>query len=615
MTFSDEEILESLDQDDSFKRIPKGEYIVELEQRVKEYLAVSQVFPVNTTLYKHIQIPDFKTPEHKKEFWYEQFKRCRHGYQGMSGKEYFYFNFCYIENLQQGKIRPQYRVVDNEWFKLIEECQKSREWGLVCVKRRRAGASWKEAADVLHDCLFTSHFHVGMNSKTENDSKLLFRKVKFLYNNLPREMRVGYTSSTQMYIDFSYIDPVTNTKRGLQSDILVTAPTNSAFEGHMLSKWVCDEAGKIPNLLQLWSYTEDCLMQETRRVGTPVIFGTSGDIGKEGAGLRELWVNSDLYKLKRFFFAGWMGLSVDQYGNDAREEAIRWIVYERKRREKLSPKMYNDFIQKYPLTPEEALSDFTSSGLGDIVKINAQKTQLSLNPPSAARGSFRIVDNNVTWVPDSRGPVVIYEHPDSSTKYVAGCDPADIDDVTGEPSMLSTFIVSLPTGLHPPRIVMEYTDRPRELNNYYYQTLLALRYYNMAPVLIERQKGGRMISFFQDNQHFDLLVLEPHCGKRLNRPKNYRIGVHLGPYEKSYMSGLIVEYIDNYYELIPSIALLDELLVFGTKNTDRVIAFGLALMTVKERFRPNKKIDVEQKPWVPKFNYVRDAKGNIKLVR
>jgi hypothetical protein len=251
-------------------------------------MMITATLPTNTIKYDYVKVPEFREPESAREFWVEQIRRCKEGYNGMAGKMYFFYNFCWIENIGKGRIRPQFRVIDNEWFKYIEDAQKSRKYGIVCVKRRRVGASWKEAADVLHDCLFMKNFHVGMNSKSERDSILLFRKVKFLYNALPDALRARTTSSTKMFLDFSYIDPSNKKKLGNNSDITVVAPTDSAYEGMMLNKLIIDEAGKIVNLPQIWSYAEDCLMQETRREGLVIIFGTSGDVGKEGAGLMEM---------------------------------------------------------------------------------------------------------------------------------------------------------------------------------------------------------------------------------------------------------------------------------------------------------------------------------------
>src|SRR5882672_4127401 len=215
-------------EDDEFQVVPLELYQNDLEQRVKEYMAISSDLPQSTIKYTCLKIPsEFKTPEGRKIFWHEEFRRCKEGYEGMCGKMYFFFNFCFIESIG-GKIRPQYREIDNQWFKFIEACQNSREWGIVCVKRRRVGASWKEACDVLHDCLFLKNFHVGMNSKSDKDSIWLFRKVKFIYNNLPSELRHPTTSSTKMFIDFSFNDPLSKRKAGNESDILVVAPTDSA---------------------------------------------------------------------------------------------------------------------------------------------------------------------------------------------------------------------------------------------------------------------------------------------------------------------------------------------------------------------------------------------------
>ncbi len=605
--------------DDEFQIVPLELRQNDLEQRVKEYMAISPDLPQSTVKRFHLKMPDeFKTPEGRKQFWTEQFRRCKEGFEGMCGKMYFFYNFCYIENISGGRIRPEYREVDNQWFTFIENCQKSKGWGIVCVKRRRVGASWKEAADVIHDCLFIKNFHIGMNSKSDKDSIHLFRKVKFIYNGLPNELRHRTTSSTKMFMDFSYKDLKTNRKEGNQSDIIVVAPTDSAYEGMMLNKWICDEAGKIANLPQIWSLTEDCLMQQTKRLGLPIIFGTSGDVGKEGAGLREMWENADIYKLKRFFFAGWMGLAVDEFGNDRKEECIRWIIYERRRREKLNTKFYNDFIQKYPLTTDEAFTDNTLFGLGDPIKIQAQIQSLGLNPPIAVRGSFKEVNDKVEWHPDRLGPCVVYEHPEITKRngYIAGCDPADIDDVFSEASDLSTYIFALQDGIKRPRVVFEYTDRPRELNNYYQQVVYALRYYNDAKVLIERQKGGRMISFIKDQGFNHLLMPTPQEIKRLFPAKNLTIGVHMDGWAKEYMMGVVREYIDTNVDVVPSIPLLRELLVFGTKNTDKAMAFGITVMAVKEVSKPyllKRKQVVNHK--IPNFRYIKDQTGKIVLQR
>jgi hypothetical protein len=595
--------------------VPEKDRIPEMEERVKYYMRVTSTLPHNDIKHTRVKMPSFKDDYERNRWELEEIRRCKEGHNGMTPKMYFWFNYVWIKNLKGGKIAPEYRVADNEWFKTIHEAQESEEYGVVCVKRRRVGASWKEAADVLHDCSFTPFFHVGMNSKGETDSQHLFNKVKFIYDNLPAFLRATSTAGkSKNAIDFSYYikdDRGNKIKTGTQSEVTVKAPTDSAFEGMMLNKWICDEAGKIVNLPQMWSYTEDCLMQETKRAGVPILFGTSGDIGRDGRGLKEMWDNSETYKLKRFFFAGFMGLFVDEYGNDRKEETIRWIVYQRHARKNLSAKAYSDFLQRYPLTLEEAFSQASEGGLGDIIKINAQIAGLIDNPARGVNGWFkRNKDGRAIFKPSDDGKIIVYEHPkELKDAYVAGCDPADHDDAYDEASDLSLYIVRKRQGTDSPRVVLEYTDRPNKLNDYYNQAILALEAYNNTKVLIERNRY-RMISHFDNSGYKYLLHHSPQGIMKLVGGRVNTLGIHMSEDTKSYLEDCIEEYIDDYSDVIPSVDLLQEFIKYGTTNTDRAIAFGLALILLKEdRKRTGKKPKVDKT--LPGFRYVKGPRGNI----
>jgi hypothetical protein len=315
--------------------IPLSERIPEIEEKVQYYLSITPDLPINKKKYKRREMPNFDNVISRKEWIRREIKRCREGYEQMNGRMYFWFHYVWMKNIEGGKIRPEYRVCDHEWFNFVESLKESG-WGGICAKRRRGGFSWKVASDSLYNSMFKKDSTVGMNSKGERDSIELFRKVKYIYDNLPSWLRATSTAgNAKMHMDFSYYKKDENgnrIKRGVQSNIVCVPPTDTAFEGWMLNWWYCDEAGKIPNLPQMWSYTEDCMMQETVRMGVPIVFGTAGDITKEGRGLIEMWENNEAYNLKRFFFGAWMGLWVDEYGNDKKEDIIRWVLYERKKR-------------------------------------------------------------------------------------------------------------------------------------------------------------------------------------------------------------------------------------------------------------------------------------------
>jgi hypothetical protein len=601
--------------DDKIGIIPKHKYIDELEVEVARWLRITEDHPhFFTNEIKHVRakMPADLSPTQQKIWRREEIRRCKEGYNGMCGKMYFFFNYCFIKNISGGKIPPDFRVCDNAWFKEIETCHENNE-GLICVKRRRVGASWKEAADVIHDAIFKPFYIIGMNSKGERDSKSLFQKVKFVYDNLPDFLRVRVMSNTQMYMEFAYIDPKTKQKKGNQSEIIVVAPVPTAFECQMLNKWICDEAGKQPELPQMWSYTEDCMMEETVRKGIPILFGTSGDIGREGRGLVEMWRDAEIHRLRKFFFAGWMGILCDEYGNDRKEEAIRYIIYERHRRRNLSAKALNDFIQRYPLTVDEAFQQASTGGVGDIVKINSQRAALRENPPKIKRGRFGTdKDGNVKFIPDPFGEAIVYVEPEAHRHglYVAGCDPADHDDVFEEASDLSMYIMKKSDGADPPMIVFEYTARPANLVQYYEQAMLALTYYNNARVFVEDNRY-RFIGYFKENGYGYLLQTAPQSYIRVFGGKPNKIGFHKGTATADYMEELITEYIDDYVGFIPSDELLNECIQYGSRNTDRVIAFAAALMVLKEDRRKIRTVVGGRQNYTPTYGYKRTITGQI----
>jgi hypothetical protein len=606
-------------KDSIVKLVSEEEYLPELEEEVKHYMRITPDLPVNDIEYKRLKIPTFNTTIEKRDWEREEIKRIKKGYNGLDGKMYLYFHYGKIKDIS-GIINPEFRVVDHEWFKLITQCQTDdKGYSIVCVKRRRVGASWKEAVDVLHDAMFNKHQTIGMNSKSIEDSIELFKKVKFLYNQFPSFLRAAVTGDTKMSLNFRYFikDSLGNRiVKGNQSEIICKAPTSTAFEGMLLQKWVCDEAGKIDNLQQLWSFTEPCLMKETKRPGVAVLFGTSGEVSGAGKSLHYMWNKADAYKFRRFFFRGYNGMVVDAKGNDLKEEAIRWIVYERYKKRELDPKTYNDFVQQFPLTVEEAFSPALTGGLGNQVKVVKQKSSLLENPPKSVRGTFTMTgEDEVRFIPSKLGSCVIYEHPQPGKAYLSGCDPADHDDAFDDASDLSTYIMSERDGLEPSKIVFEYTDRPSKLNDYYHQVVCALIYYNKCKILIERNRY-RMIDYFEQQGNKQFLHYTPQGVLRLYATrKPAQIGVTMGNDAKKYLEDLVAEYIEDYCEFIPSVQLLDECIEYGAVNTDRVMAFGIALMLLKEKTRTNSRRDMEQvkKLMLPRFEY-RKINGRIRRV-
>lgn len=593
--------------------IPLNERDPSLEEKIDYFLSITPDFPKNTIKPQRAKPIDTRDPYEKEVWEREEIRRIREGHFGMSPKMYFWYNYCVIWDIERGMLRPEFRFAQNEFFRHLQECQESKEWGSICVKRRRVGASWMVCADVLHDCLTTPFFKVGMTSKTKEDAEDLFKKVKFLYDNLPDFLQYEIFSSTVGSMEFA--EKEGKKKTGLQSEVRVKAPTETSWEGFAIRKLIIDESGKIDKLKAIYSLGNETMRVGTRRIGTPNLFGTAGDITKEGKDFMEMWHNAELYKLRQFFFGGWMGLIVDEYGNDLKEHAIRWIVYERKRLEGLSHREYTEFIQMYPLTVQEAFRSSEEGGLGNRIKIEKQRNFLLSTPMPFKRGYFRPdVGHNPVFVPDNQGACIIYEDRENlKNLYIAGCDPVDGTSENKKSSSLSLFIMSKPNGLQPPKIVFEYTDRPVDARDFYEQAVLALMYYNNAKILIENNRYG-MIQHFEDKGFKYLLAGEPQGIKKYVPTVSTKPGYYKTKYSTAYGEELVEGYIDDHCDIIPSLQLLNEFDNYGIQNTDRVDGFMAVLMLLKddkERIRQND----EHKRRIPDFEYRYDASGRLQLTR
>lgn len=564
----------------------------ELEKLVAYFTALAGPQRKVKKKYTPNKYPKFKDRREEIEYQVQEITRLETGFDGLNGKTYGWLNYAKLRDPERGKISPDFRTIDLSWFEKIEANQKSKSRGIVCIKRRRVGASSKEAWDAEHDCMINNYFQIGMNSRSEAASRDLFKHVKFIHQNLPDWLRPRATITDKRdALEFGWYEKDASgnkIKKGRQSWINCVAPTDSGHEGQAYSKLIIDEAGKIPNLLTIWGYAEDCLKLNTRRVGLPIIFGTVGDIDKDGLGLKEMWEHHEAYNLDQFAFWGYNGLMCDEFGNDRVEEAIRWIIYERERLKAANKKIRESFLQKYPLCEKDAFNQTSNGGVGDIELINDQLTNLIHNPPECRIGWMRKKpDGVVDFVPNPDGQIIIYELPDHARKngYTAVVDPADDDDITKsrDTSELGLAITAKSYGLEPPKIVVEYAHRPLKLDEFFEQTAMVLSWYNKTKFLPELNKGGwRMLKYFE--QHYPhLLALAPKSFNSAKGGVALMYGVKMTEARKQQMMGLIEDYVDNYCKFIPSKKLLDQFKVFGDKHADDdlAIAFGWCLIVMQ----------------------------------
>lgn len=582
------------EKEDQVGIIPLNEYQPELEKEVQYYLSIANKPKfISKKRYTPNKYPEkFRDKREELDYQLEEVRRLIEGYDGLCGKGYGWLHYGKLRDPERGKISPEFRAVQEEYFQKIESLQQSPGRGIVGFKRRRIGYSWMEGWDAQHDCITKPFYQIGMNSKSENDSRLMFKNVKFIHQNLPDWLRPRATASDRRdFMEYAYYekDAMGNRiKKGIQSWISSVAPTDNAHEGQAYSKLIIDEAGKIVNLMNIWQYAEDCLRLNTRRVGVPIIMGTVGDITKDGKGLMELYMNNEAYSLDRFVFMGYNGLIVDQYGNDQIEDAIRWVIYERFKMKAATKRVQQAFLQKYPLCERDAFNQVVDGGIGNIILINDQITKLYQNPPEARTGWMRAKpDGGVDFVPNPNGKIIVYELPDHKrvNGYVAGADPADSDDKKKKAgkdiSDLALAILAKPFGTEPPKLVLEYVDRPDKLDGFFEQSAMALKWYNNTKVLVEDNRA-RMINYFKAN-HPNLLPLVPASMLTAKGGFEMKNSITMTEVRKQQIIGLGEDHIDHYSQFVPSIKFLEQCKVFGDLHADDdlCMAYLLALVMLQ----------------------------------
>lgn len=595
------------------------------DESVDRYIEFcKKIFPKNRRTIKRTVAPKFLNYQQQEVWEMEEIRKIIEGDGILCGKMYFYFNYCKIKHTKEGTIRPEFRVPDNEWFRLVESCDQGKEnqgKGIICLKARRGGFSWKEAADVIHDAILNTGITIGMNANSEASSRDLFSKVKFIYDNLPNFLRPsvdGGKSRDHIKFGIKTKDEFGNSiTEGHNSEIFCVAPTDSAFEGRALRKWVFDEVGKTKNSLAMFSLTEPCLELGRERVGVPIFFGTAGEIEKGAMGQHEFFMKHEVYNLERFLFAGWMD-KCDKFGNPMIEENV-WSIINTRRRllEANAMTKYLDALQQYPLNSSEALMSKEGHGIGNVKNIQLQLDTLTEHIVKHEVGYFTWGQGEggeqiAVWNPDPvKGTVHMWERPrrELHKGYVCGIDPADHDYVNTRASDLSTMIIRKQVGSEPPKLVCSYTDRPNLVDDYYEQAALALIYYNETKCLIEDNRYG-MIKWFKSNGLTHLLKPTPIDHKNVKQKYIPRYGIRKTEQSGKEMERCINEYTDQYIEGIYDIELLKEFKKYGTENTDRVIAFGWACVSLQDEYRPAQTME-QAKTLRPNFMSFKKVGGKI----
>jgi len=610
-------------------------------------------------------------------FWKEQKHRLINGYKPnggtwVPGNYYFYLNFSKIHGLAPGAhrksmISPLYRDQDHEYFTEVHHAKygDSKDnpggYGIIVVKARRKGFSFMNADILLHEWTCYAHSENGLGAQREDYVQDFRKKMMMSYMELPPELRGKLLHNNEELLMSGYKEKENGiwVEKGMKSMVhfrVMEKP--NAFRGTSLNYMVFEEAGEFLKLKRSYESSEDCFKEGNQFFGTPVIGGTSNNMEVESDDFMNMYYNAEQYNLKPVFikaskvFGSFFDMST---GISDTAGAEKFVLDEAKRRKEMGDlQSYYSYLQENPLEVEHAF--YRSGGTPfDLEKINKQLANINHNPAFQKVQKCRLV-----WAKNKEGkeifgskPEIVYEFEDKArgtlitpkdineepypfeivstpledikNAHLSAVDPYHIDDdleelkkapseradrSLGSMCVYRRFVNMNIPGEMP---VAFYTDRPYSKEKFYENCLMLAILYD-SQILVEYNDDG-FLKYFISHKMTRYLKERPVAADAPHSIATNRYGIHMKSFQKKLLTELVDEYIKDHWEDIYFSKLLTELSFFGKKNTDRVMAFGMALihdMDATKKIIDTKNIEKEEKyKGLPEFN--RDGQGIITL--
>lgn len=546
------------------------------------------------------------------DFWKRETKRCLHGYSVgdmfITGRNYFYLNYCPIKFMNKEDERkkrgdkkshlPLFYELDYNWWTF-----KDIAWNLgkhlCCLKTRRAGFSFKEAADGVYNYNFipesVSWYFATDTTYLWGDG--IYAKAKDMLDHLNeftiwKKNRQVKDSFTDGEMKSSYYNEK-GIEKGFKSwlyALLLKEPERA--RGKSGRKLTFEEAGKFKNLLKAWEICMPQVKEGDVINGQMTAFGTGGSQSEDIVGLTELFYTPDAYDVLPFYNIWEQGLeetrcgffvpateiykgAIYDSGLPNRELALKKLTDERNKKTKESALLS---IMEKPLTPQEALMQ-PFNNIFPVAAINEWINKLSRVPihtSSLLYGRLQeIKQDKLTYVefkpttdtpfndyPIKNGTItdscVVIDMPpfkDSSGNipenlYIVVADPYYKDVSPESPSIGACFVYER-NGLDMRRgdkIVAWYHARPNKKETFIENLFLLAKYYN-AKVQFDLFGGGQaIIDYANTNKLLQLLYTSDSMinSKQVrNMEKNKSYGISLTREKKD----VYITYLSDWLSL------------------------------------------------------------------
>ena len=254
-----------------------------------------------------------------REFWREQFIRCKYGYTvngyTVTGFHYFFLNFYTLplvhKVVEAGKGRPEgfpkFTVAQYIWFHYLALCCKLLK-NAALMKTRGCGFSEINAAMAAAEFTIIRESNTIITcydkGKLEKTLKKAWHALAFLDKNtqggMSKNKQIKNTELQKTSGAFK-LDHGTQIPTGWQSTILgIVADNPQKIRGDRADFLLFDEAGSWPDLETAVIQGDALVEIGGVRFGVAIYGGTGGDDGKNLEGLRKIYYNPKSPVMKFF---------------------------------------------------------------------------------------------------------------------------------------------------------------------------------------------------------------------------------------------------------------------------------------------------------------------------
>ena len=473
---------------------------------------------------------------------------------------------------------PSWRSADRDLYYIWEHSLGLDQMlGVLYYCNRRSGKTSMATSMCYHAATENKNATVGIQSKTSDDAKKIFKKIVKGWKKVPRLLKPIDVGDSDPKAKLEFTEPKRRNTKGddfsykdvLDSTIEFGPSTDEYFDGSKLKFYYGDEVGKgsTADILNRHNVVSECMKVGKINVGR-MLYTTTVEESALGPS-KELWEKSKLKNgrsntnLVRYFKPAYHGLEgfIDAYGYSIITDPPKPVYNEYGELLTIGAKTFlldnrkgkdlSDLLslkRKHPFTISEAFSVTSGEAIFNIGKLNQQSEFIQTTSHLPIRkGNFEWVkgerDTKVEFVPSENGRWTL-KYP-GNTIYASASDPFDHDLTTdNRRSLGASYVLLKPDPLQPTLsncFVCEYLYRP-STSTMFYEDIICQSVYFGTPILIENNRIG-MIKYFKMRGYQGYLMRRPKSTITAGSKKQHEYGI---PMSSQSVRESVIEMCANY---------------------------------------------------------------------